>query len=273
MAEAIGTFVLVLIGCGTCISDASWENSEPTKVQISLAFGLAVATVVWNVAHISGGHVNPAVTVAMLCARRISIVRAVLYVFAQCAGAVTGAAVLAALTPATVHGGLGTTTVSALLTKEQGFGIEAVITFVLVLTVFACCDANRTDLNGSAPLAIGLSVTLCHLFAIKYTGSSMNPARSFGPAVIGNVWTDHWVYWAGPIVGGIVAGLLYELVFSSDASLSKARSFLLSTDNRRPATSSSSDAPAVASTSDIEMQTASPDEKERLKVVEVEVSI
>lgn len=175
VAEAVGTFVLVLIGCGTCLggsspdgsSNASWENSEPTKVQISLAFGLAVATVVWNVAHISGGHVNPAVTIAMLCARRISIIRAALYVFAQCAGAVAGAAVLAGLTPASLHGGLGTTTVSDLLTKEQGFGVEAVITFVLVMTVFACCDANRTDLNGSAPLAIGLSVTLCHLFAVS----------------------------------------------------------------------------------------------------------
>jgi aquaporin-4 len=173
VAEAIGTFVLVLIGCGTCLGgvnadgETSWENSEPTKVQISLAFGLAVATVVWNVAHISGGHVNPAVTIAMLCARRISIVRAALYVFAQCAGAVAGAAVLAGLTPAALHGGLGTTTVSAMLSNEQGFGVEAVITFVLVMTVFACCDANRTDLNGSAPLAIGLSVTLCHLFAVS----------------------------------------------------------------------------------------------------------
>lgn len=177
VAEALGTFILVLIGCGTCLggtvaadgtqTSTSWETAEPTKVQISLAFGLAVATAVWNLAHVSGGHVNPAVTIAMLCARRISVVRAALYVFAQCAGAVAGAAALAGLTPMALHGGLGTTTVSSALTKQQGFGVEVVITFVLVLTVFACCDSKRTDLNGSAPLTIGLSVTLCHLFAVS----------------------------------------------------------------------------------------------------------
>jgi len=176
VAESIGTFVLVLIGCGTClgglvaadgVDSSGWETAEPTKVQISMAFGLAVATVVWNVAHISGGHVNPAVTVAMLCARRISVVRAIFYVFAQCLGAAAGALALAGLTPASLHGGLGATTLNVALSKEQGFGVEMVITFVLVLTVFACCDANRTDLNGSAPLTIGLSVTLCHLFAVS----------------------------------------------------------------------------------------------------------
>ena len=102
----------------------------------------------------------------MLCALRINVVRAALYVFAQCADAVAGLAALAGLTPAALHGGLGTTTVDAALTKQQGFGVEVVITFVLVLTVFACCDSQRTDLNGSAPLTIGLSVTLCHLFAV-----------------------------------------------------------------------------------------------------------
>jgi aquaporin-4 len=185
IAEGLGTFVLVLIGCGTCLggtatdgSTTSWENFEPTKVQISLAFGLAVATIVWNLAHISGGHINPAVTVAMLFTRKISAVRAVLYVFAQCAGAVAGAAVLAGLTPVALHGQLGLTTVNPELTKEQGFGVELIITFVLVLTVFACCDSNRTDLNGSAPLTIGLSVTLCHLFAVSKTVSVADTIHS-----------------------------------------------------------------------------------------------
>ena len=131
---ALGTFILVLIGCGTCLggttavdgtAPVSWEKAEPTKVQISLAFGLAVATAVWNLAHVSGGHVNPAVTVAMLCARRISVVRAALYMFAQCAAVpVAGTAALAGLTPAALHGGLGTTTVDAELTKQQEFDVE-----------------------------------------------------------------------------------------------------------------------------------------------------
>ena len=97
----------------------------------------------------------------------------------------------------------------------QAFGIEFMITMVLVLVVFAAAaDANNAgSVKGSAPLAIGLSITTCHLFAIPLTGSSMNPARSLGPSVVVGCWENHWVYWAGPILGGVTAGLLYQLVF------------------------------------------------------------
>jgi aquaporin-4 len=263
IAEGIGTFVLVLIGCGTCLGGKEWQTDEPTKVQISLAFGLIVATMVWSLAHISGGHINPAVTVGMLVARRISIVRAVLYVFAQCAGALAGAAALHGLTPESLHGQFGVTSVNPMLSKEQGFGVEFVITFVLVLTVFSCCDDKRTDLNGSAPLTIGLAVAVCHLFAIKYTGSSMNPARSFGPSVVTSNWTDHWVYWAGPMFGGMTAGLLYELFLASDASVTKAKHFLLTPSGTATVTNPDLDGQ--------EMTTM--DEKERLRVVDVEASL
>lgn len=168
LAEALGTMVLVLIGCGACVGERDWETFKPpTAVQISLAFGLAVATVVWCLAHQSGGHVNPAVTMAMLACRRISVARALLYVAAQCSGAMAGAAMLKGLTPESVRGNLGLTTVNPGLTREQAFGVEFMITMILVLTVFASCDSRRTDLNGSAPLAIGFAVTLCHLFAVS----------------------------------------------------------------------------------------------------------
>ncbi|KAH9507627.1 Aquaporin-4 [Bulinus truncatus] len=145
-------------------------------------------------------------------------------------GAVVGAGILLGLTPEEYQGGLGMTLVSKKISVGQAIGVELFVTFVLVFTVFASCDSKRKDLNGSAPLAIGLSVTMCHLWAIDYTGSSMNTARSFGPALVMGTWDDHWVYWVGPILGGVAAGVLYEHLFAVNASLLKAKACLLSSD-------------------------------------------
>merc|ERR1719361_1686681 len=113
----------------------------------------------------------------------------------------------------------GATLLNNSVTVGQGFGIEMLITFVLVLVVFAAAaDENNTaNVKGSAPLAIGLSITTCHLFAIPYTGSSMNPARTFGSNAVMSVWKDHWVYWAGPILGGVAAALIYQLLLAAPA--------------------------------------------------------
>lgn len=223
LAEMVGTLFLVLVGCGSCITIN--KDFPPNVVQIALCFGLIVATMVWCTAHVSGGHINPAVTLAMLICRKVSVARSVLYIVAQCIGAIIGAGLLFGVTPVENHGKLGIT--AHTLHNQQAFGVEFLITFVLVITVFATCDSKRTDLNGSGPLTIGLSVTVCHLFAIPYTGSSMNPARTFGPAVVSNNWEDQWVYWCGPLLGGVVAGLLYDNVFAANASLKKARGYLL----------------------------------------------
>jgi aquaporin-4 len=225
-AEVVGTLFLVLVGCGSCITMDS--NNAPTVVQIALCFGLIVGTMVWCTAHVSGGHINPAVTLSMLITRKISVARAILYVLAQCIGAILGAALLRGVTPAENRGSFGMTSPS--ISSQQAFGVEFLITFVLVLTVFASCDSKRTDLSGSGPLAIGLSVTVCHLFAVTYTGSSMNPARTFGPAVVSNSWHEHWVYWCGPLLGGVVAGLLYDNILAANASLRKARGYLLASE-------------------------------------------
>lgn len=165
LAEFIGTLFLTFIGCGSCIG---WDdNYSPTMVQISLAFGLAVATMVWAICHVSGGHINPAVTCSMLITRKVGIARAIIYIVSQSAGAIVGAALLKAVTPEYAQGSLGNTGVNPDMNVGQACGVEMLITFVLVFTVFGTCDGNRQDTKGSGPLAIGLSVTLCHLFAVS----------------------------------------------------------------------------------------------------------
>ncbi|KAG7214813.1 hypothetical protein INR49_010705 [Caranx melampygus] len=147
--------------------------------------------------HISGGHINPAVTAAMVVTRKLSLAKGLFYVLAQCLGAITGAGILYLVTPAAVRGSLGVTTVNSNISVGHGLLVELLITFELVFTVFATCDPNRTDLGGSAGLAIGIAVAIGHFFAIPYTGASMNPARSFGPAMVtlnfGNHWTQSYL--------------------------------------------------------------------------------
>ncbi|ELT91266.1 hypothetical protein CAPTEDRAFT_224285 [Capitella teleta] len=206
-AEFLGTGLMVLVGCGACVGG---KGQAESVVQISLAFGIAVSITMWTVGHVSGGHINPAVSFAMLVSRRISLAKAAMYVLAQCLAATTGAGVLYGLTPGPIRGTLGATVPHADITAAQSFTIEAILAFVWVLTLFATSDANRADLSRGAPLATGLSVTMCHLYAVRLTGASMNPARSFGPAIVTNTWTDHWVYWFGPLLGSALAAILYE---------------------------------------------------------------
>ena len=164
-AELLGTLFLVLVGAGSCIP---WEKEyQPTIVQIALCFGLIVATMVWCIGHVSGGHINPAITVAMLITRKVSVAKAVLYIIAQIIGAMLGAGFLKGVTPSNFTGTLGATVPNDHIGPQQAFGVEFLITFVLVFTVFSSVDSKRDDLKGSAPLTIGLSVTVCHLWAVS----------------------------------------------------------------------------------------------------------
>ncbi|XP_050690660.1 aquaporin AQPAn.G-like isoform X2 [Eriocheir sinensis] len=216
VAELIGTMLLTLIVCGSCIT---WDKTQPpTIVQISFAVGIIVASMVQAIGHVSGGHINPAVTCGMLVTRYVSVSRALLYIVAQCLGALAGSGILKGITPEANQGNLGMTMLGEGVNQGQAFGVEVLMTFILVLTIFGVCDEHRGDIKGSAPLAIGLAVTCAHLAAIPYTGAAMNPARSFGPAVVTGIWEDHWVYWAGPILGGIAAALIYNYVFKAPKS-------------------------------------------------------
>ena len=164
-AEFLGTFLLVLFATGATRQD--WQPDTLDIVQIALSFGLSVATCVWIIGHVSGGHINPAVTCAMLVTRRISFVRTVLYIISQCVGAIAASAFLKAVTPSAIIGSLGATTLSDDVTSGMGCGIEFFITFGLIATVFAACDSKRTDLGGSKPLAIGFSIAIGHLWAVS----------------------------------------------------------------------------------------------------------
>ncbi|KAK7945595.1 hypothetical protein WMY93_001323 [Mugilogobius chulae] len=222
-AEYLATLIFVFLGVGSTINwHAGKENPPPADlVLISLCFGLSIATMVQCFGHISGGHINPAVTAAMVVTRKLSLAKALFYVVAQCLGAVTGAGVLYMVTPAAVRGSFGVNDVNSDISVGHGLLVEMIITFELVFTVFATCDSKRTDLGGSAALAIGVAVAIGHLFGIPYTGASMNPARSFGPALVTLTFKNHWVYWLGPILGGILAAGLYEYLYCPDPEVKK----------------------------------------------------
>ena len=166
LAEFLGTMFLVICACGSALAPAKngCGAGGGTTVQIALGFGFSVATMVWATAHVSGGHINPAVSFGFLVARKISILRFLLYVVAQALGAVVGAALLDGLVD--ISGKLGTSELTN-TNAGQGFGIELLITFVLVFTVFSAVDSGRSDTGGSVPLTIGISIAMCHLWAVS----------------------------------------------------------------------------------------------------------
>jgi MIP family channel proteins len=209
LSEFLGTLILTLI----CTSTGLPITSKPVPdINGALASGLIVATIIVGFGHTSGAHVNPAVTVTFLVSSEIDYFRALCYIGVQLLGAFSASSLLRFLTPLNAREHLGMTMITDGVSLTQAFIVEFVITFLLCYTVHAICDKRRDDIGGSKALAAGFIVTVGCLFGGPYTGASMNPARSFGPAAVMNIWKDYWIYWLGPLAGSITASLIYTRI-------------------------------------------------------------
>ena len=205
VAEFVGAFTLIFIGGGAGIV------SHGDIVAIALANGLAIAVMVSNLGHISGGHFNPAITLAFTLARRITTRLAVVYWVAQFVGAVLAALLLRGLFNHLAT--LGSVPSAPTISQGKGFILEAVLTFFLVWAVWATAVDPRGAFKSIAGLAIGLTITMDVLMGGAVTGAAMNPARAFGPELVENFWGEAWIYYLGPALGAVVAALAYEWLY------------------------------------------------------------
>src|SRR5438094_6773174 len=219
IAEFIGAFTLIFIGAGAILTAGSTSTSD--LLLVALAHGLAIGVMVSALAHVSGGHFNPAVTFGALVSRQLSPRLAIVYWIAQLLGGLGGALALAAVFPAAIwqpyHLGTPTLGTSAALGWDVGTGtgilVEAILTFFLVFVVFGTGIDPKGSFNAVGGLAIGLTTSIDILMGGPLTGAAMNPARWFGPAVVAQFFDNWYVYWIGPFLGAIVAGLLYSRAF------------------------------------------------------------
>ena len=211
LAECIGTFVLVLFACGTAVVTKCSVDNPAGYLATALAFGLAIVAMAYSIGNVSGCHINPAVSIAMLVSGKMSFKDFVGYVAAQFIGAIAGAAVLMAFVGK--ESGLGTNGLAGVDGSiVKGLVIEVILTFVFVLAILGV--TSKVENGKVAGLVIGLSLTLVHLLGIAFTGTSVNPARSFGPALFagGEALSCVWVFIVAPLVGGVLAALCYKFL-------------------------------------------------------------
>ncbi len=204
-AELVGTYALVTAGCGAIMVNA--QTGELGHVGVSLTFGLIILVMIAAVGHISGAHFNPAVTIAFAITRHFPWRNVFIYVTAQIVGAVLGAMTLRFLIGDVA--GLGVTLPSASI--GQSFGMESLLSAVLMFVIISVATDTKA-VGAPAALAIGFTVALDALWGGPITGASMNPARSFGPALIAGIWSNQWVYWIAPVVGAGIGAILYQLL-------------------------------------------------------------
>jgi MIP family channel proteins len=234
LAEAVGTFALIFVGAGSIMAFLA-TGADPGRdaaafVGVALAHGLTIAVMVTATGHISGGHLNPAVTLGLFAAGRVRVVQAVTYIISQIVGASVAAALLLLAFPQPAPAAASLTARQALgsatpdlgpgISVGQGILIEAILTFFLLFAVAGTAVDDRTPARIGG-LAIGLTVLLDILMGGRLTGASMNPARTFGPALLSGHWTNHVVYWIGPVLGGIIASMVYSYMLMAPRPTTK----------------------------------------------------
>ena len=216
LAELVGTFVLTFLGCGAAVALGCGADTA-SVVGTAFAFGLAVVAMAYTIGGISGCHINPAISLGCFLSGRMSAKDCGMYIIFQVIGAILAAAVLAGI--------VGTAPAEAIITTKTGanacaFGVtnglfvEIVLTMLFVLVVLGATSKTNGATNNFAGLAIGLSLILIHLVGIHFTGTSVNPARSIGPALFegGQALADLWVFIVGPLVGGALAALIWKII-------------------------------------------------------------
>lgn len=223
----VGTMVLVLMGCGVavslnCTSDCSTVANAGTVIGTALAFGLSVVAMAYTIGGISGCHINPAITLGVWLSKRMNTKDALMYMLFQVIGAIIGAAILYGLSNAGTGlegNGLGanalqTTAAGDTVSVCAGLLAEIVFTCVFVLVVLGATSKTNGATNNFAGLAIGLTLVLVHLVCIRYTGTSVNPARSIGPALFagGDALCQLWIFIVGPFVGAILSALIWKVI-------------------------------------------------------------
>jgi len=239
-AEMLGCAIFVFVSCGSAMTMGPFivtntsngvQSPGAQNLGIALTFGLTIATLCFAIGHLSGGHLNFAVTFAFAMLRKISIYRAGLYFMGQFTGGLIGIAFLKLVTPTQwlningVSNCFAANFVHPELTVGHALVAEILMTFVLMFTIMAACDPTKSNTT-LVPVAIGLAVFILHMLGIPITGCSLNPTRSFASAVAasgvpacGYVWNYHWVFWLAPLLGSVLAAFVYELLFNAGGGL------------------------------------------------------
>jgi aquaporin Z len=231
IAEFLGTFWLVFGGCGSAVLAAAFPQLGIGFYGVALAFGLTVLTMAYAIGHISGCHLNPAVSIGLAAGRRFPAKDLLAYVIAQIGGGIAGAGVLLVIASGKagfdLNGGFASNGYAA--HSPGGYSLvscfvaEVVLTFFFLMIIMGATD--RRAPSGFAPIAIGLGLTLIHLIGIPVTNLSVNPARSTGPAIFVGGWAlaQLWLFWMAPIIGGTAGGVLYTAIFEARTDVGKVQ--------------------------------------------------